>query len=69
MNKDLISNNIMMLKERKYTPGQIDNKWSEEIEKDFSRSSKKNEANSHENFREQEFLSEISFVPIVRVFY
>jgi regulator of RNase E activity RraA len=28
---------ISRLKEGKYTPGQIDNKWSEEIEKDFSR--------------------------------
>lgn len=28
---------ITRLKEGKYTPGQIDNKWSEEIEKDFSR--------------------------------
>ncbi|WP_136465916.1 RraA family protein [Flagellimonas onchidii] len=27
---------ITRLKEGKYTPGQIDNKWSEEIEKDFS---------------------------------
>ena len=26
---------ISRLKEGKYTPGQIDNKWSEEIEKDF----------------------------------
>ena len=28
---------ITRLKEGKYTPGQIDNKWSEEIEKDFSK--------------------------------
>jgi regulator of RNase E activity RraA len=28
---------ISRLKEGKYTPGQIDNKWSEEIEKDFSK--------------------------------
>ena len=28
---------ITRLKEGKYTPGQIDNKWSEDIEKDFSR--------------------------------
>ncbi len=28
---------INRLKEGKYTPGQIDNKWSEEIEKDFSK--------------------------------
>ena len=27
---------ITRLKEGKYTPGQIDNKWTEEIEKDFS---------------------------------
>jgi hypothetical protein len=27
---------ITRLKEGIYTPGQIDNKWSEEIEKDFS---------------------------------
>ena len=25
------------LREQKYTPGQIDNRWSEEIEKDFSK--------------------------------
>lgn len=28
---------ITRLKEGKYTPGQIDNKWSDEIEKDFSK--------------------------------
>lgn len=28
---------ITRLKERKYTPGQIDNKWSDDIEKDFSK--------------------------------
>ena len=28
---------ITRLKEGVYTPGQIDNKWSEEIEKDFSK--------------------------------
>ena len=28
---------ITRLKQGKYTPGQIDNKWSEEIEKDFSK--------------------------------
>jgi regulator of RNase E activity RraA len=28
---------ISRLKEGKYTPGQIDNKWSDEIEKDFSK--------------------------------
>ena len=28
---------ITRLKQRNYTPGQIDNKWSEEIEKDFSK--------------------------------
>ena len=28
---------ISRLKEGKYTPGQIDNKWSDVIEKDFSR--------------------------------
>ena len=28
---------ITRLKEGRYTPGQIDNKWSEEIEKDFSK--------------------------------
>ena len=28
---------ITRLKEEKYTPGQIDNKWSEKIEKDFSK--------------------------------
>lgn len=28
---------ITRLKEGKYTPGQIDNKWSEDIEKDFSK--------------------------------
>lgn len=27
---------IERLKEGKYTPGQIDNKWSDKIEKDFS---------------------------------
>ena len=27
---------IERLKEGKYTPGQIDNKWSDQIEKDFS---------------------------------
>jgi len=28
---------ISRLKEGKYTPGEIDNKWSDEIEKDFSK--------------------------------
>jgi hypothetical protein len=28
---------ITRLKEGKYTPGQIDNKWSDDIEKDFSK--------------------------------
>ncbi len=28
---------ITRLKEGRYTPGQIDNKWSDEIEKDFSK--------------------------------
>ena len=28
---------ITRLKEDVYTPGQIDNKWSDEIEKDFSK--------------------------------
>ena len=28
---------ITRLKEGRYTPGQIDNKWSEEIENDFSK--------------------------------
>ena len=33
---------FMRLKEKKYTPGQIDGRWSEEIEKDFSQWLEKN---------------------------
>ena len=33
---------FMRLKEKKYTPGQIDGGWSEEIEKDFSQWLEKN---------------------------